>query len=218
MENRPQAIDLLIFDLDGTLVNTLQDIANALNYSLTRLGKTELPVEKIKQYVGEGFRKFLERAISTPTDSEVEQGLAFFRGYYAEHICDFADTYPGIPEILQHFASRKKAVLTNKPEDFAVPILQRLQIKDHFDVIVGSKTGFKHKPEPDGVLQIIERLNVSPRKTVIIGDSESDIAAGKAAGIYTCAVHYGFRSAETLRAFHPDFEISKPVELKDVFI
>lgn len=218
MKNRPQAIDLLIFDFDGTLVNTLQDIANALNYSLMRLGKAELPVDKIKQYVGEGFRKFLERAISTPTDNEVEQGLAFFRGYYAEHICDFADTYSGIPEILQHFASKKKAVLTNKPEDFAVPILQRLHLKDFFDEIVGSKPGFKHKPEPDEILQIIERLNASPRKTVIIGDSEGDIIAGKAAGIYTCAVHYGFRSAETLRAFHPDFEISNPVELKEIFI
>lgn len=218
MENRPQAIDLFIFDLDGTLVNSLQDIANALNYSLIRLGKTELPVDKIRQYIGEGFRKFLERAISTPTDNEVEQGLAYFKSYYAEHICDYADTYPGIRGILQHFASKKKAVLTNKPEDFAVPILQTLQIKDHFDKIVGSKAGFKHKPEPDGILQLIEHLNSPPRKTVIIGDSESDIIAGKAAGIYTCAVHYGFRSPETLRALHPDFEIGKPIELKEIFV
>ena len=93
-----------------------------------------------------------------------------------------------------------------------------MHIIDHFDEIVGSKAGFKHKPEPDEVLQIIERMNVSPRKTVIIGDSESDIMAGKAAGIYTCAVHYGFRSAEELRGFQPDFEIGNPLELKEIFI
>jgi phosphoglycolate phosphatase len=218
MDTQKYEVDLLIFDLDGTLVNSLQDIANALNYSLRQLGTSELPLTEIRRHVGEGFKKFLEHAIGNPTEQEIEKGLVFFRQYYAEHICDYSETYPGIAEVLNHFAGKKKAVLTNKPEDFAIPILEILNLKDHFPEVVAGNTGIPLKPEPDGIFLILNRLNSLPERTVIIGDSAHDVLAGRAANVYTCAALYGFQSREIFENLAPDIKINHPLELKNRLI
>jgi phosphoglycolate phosphatase len=215
MNHKKYEVDLLIFDLDGTLVNSLQDITGALNHALRRLGKIELPLSEIRQYIGEGFKKFLEYAFGNPTDREIEDALSFFRQYYAEHICDYSKPYPGIVEILEYFADKKKAVLTNKPADFALPVLEILKLKDFFGEVVAANSGIPLKPEPDGIRLILNRLNVSPARTVIIGDSANDVLAGKAANVYTCAALYGFHRPETLEDLAPDMTINDPLELKN---
>jgi phosphoglycolate phosphatase len=205
--------DLLIFDLDGTLVDTRRDLANAVNYALRQLGKDEIDLDTITGYVGDGIRKLLERALGNAVEADLETARQHFRFFYQKHIADFSQLYPGLGDVLQHFQSKKKAVLTNKPQEFTEALLRRLDIYHHFEMIVGGQRNLKLKPDPEGVRLILTRLNASPSQAVIIGDSENDILTGKAAGIATCAVTYGFRPAEKLRALKPDFVVGSPTEL-----
>jgi phosphoglycolate phosphatase len=210
--------DLLIFDLDGTLVDTRRDLANAVNYALQQLGKDEIDLDTVTGYVGDGVRKLLERALGDTAKTALQTAHRYFQSYYREHIADFSQTYPGIRNVLVHFAHKQKAVLTNKPQEFTNALLQRLNIHHHFDIIIGGRPGLKLKPDPEAVRLILSRLNVSPSRALIIGDGENDILAGKAAGLATCAVTYGFRSAEKLLALQPDFVVGVPAELKDLIV
>jgi phosphoglycolate phosphatase len=206
--------DLLIFDLDGTLVDTRRDLANAMNYALHQLGKNALDLQTLTSYVGDGISKLLERALPNPSETDLETVRHHFGQFYFEHIADFSQPYPGVIEVLDHFAGKKKAVLTNKPQEFADALLQRLGICMYFETIIGGQPNLKLKPDPEAILKILNHSAVSPARTLIIGDSENDILAGKASGVVTCAVTYGFRSAEKLSALNPDFMIDEPQALK----
>jgi phosphoglycolate phosphatase len=128
--------DLLIFDLDGTLVDTRRDLANAVNYALRQVGKNEIDLDTITGYVGDGMRKLLERALDGAVEVELETARRHFRLYYHEHIADFSQLYSGMEDVLQHFQFKKKAVLTNKPQEFTDALLQRLDIHHYFEMIV----------------------------------------------------------------------------------
>jgi phosphoglycolate phosphatase len=208
--------EVLIFDLDGTLVDTRHDLANAVNNALQEIGKEALAVEMITRYVGDGINKLLERALGNATADEFDKTRQHFRRYYAEHLTDFSQLYPSVREVLGYFHYKKKAVLTNKPQEFTEALLQRLGIHHHFEVIIGGQPDSKLKPDPEAILTILQRFDVPPRRAVIIGDGENDILAGKAAGIYTCAVTYGFRPAEKLLALQPDFIVRDPRDLKNL--
>jgi phosphoglycolate phosphatase len=210
--------DLLIFDLDGTLVDTRRDLANAMNYALCQLGKNALDLQTLTSYVGDGISKLLERALPNSSETDVETVRQHFRQFYFEHIADFSQPYSGMIEVLDHFAGKKKAVLTNKPQEFAEALLQRLGICKYFVTIIGGQPNLKLKPDPEAILKILNHLAILPARTIIIGDSENDIWAGKASGAVTCAVTYGFRSAEKLLALNPDFVIDEPQALKTFVI
>jgi phosphoglycolate phosphatase len=212
--NLKYEIDLLIFDLDGTLVDTRRDLANAVNYALKQTGRNEIALEMVVGYVGDGTRKLLERTLGNVTETELEIFLQHFRQYYFDHIADFSRPYDGTIEVLDHFAMKKKAVLTNKPQEFADELLQRLEICKYFEIAIGAQPNLKLKPDSEGVLKILHPLEVQPARAMIIGDSENDILAGKAARILTCAVTFGFRPAEKLLPLNPDFFINEFLELK----
>jgi len=207
--------DLLIFDLDGTLVDTRRDLANAVNYALRQMGRNEIDLETMTGYVGDGIRKLLERALGSAAESEVEIARQHFRHFYFDHIADFSKPYPGIPELLEYFSGTKKAVLTNKPHEFTEALLQRLEICGYFEMIIGGQPNLKLKPDPEAVLKILHHLQVAPSRAIMIGDGENDILAGKAAMMKTCAATYGFRPPEKLSALQPDFVIHRPLELKN---
>ncbi|MGH7451589.1 MAG: HAD family hydrolase [bacterium] len=217
MKNKYVA-DLLIFDLDGTLVDTRRDLANAVNQALRQLGKDEIDLDTITGYVGDGVRKLLERAIGNAAETELEIARRHFRSYYHEHIADFSQPYPGVREVLEHFAHKQKTVLTNKPQEFTEALLQRLDMRRHFAMVVGGQPHLKLKPDPEAVFKILYRFNLSASRALIIGDGENDILVGKAAKIVTCAVAYGFRPVEKLRALQPDFVIEAPAELMDLIV
>jgi len=210
--------ELLIFDLDGTLVDTRRDLANAVNYALRQLGRNELGLKTLTSYVGDGLRKLLERALDDPSDSELESARQHFRHFYKEHVADFSQLYPGMLEALENFNDKKKAVLTNKPQEFTDALLQRLEICKYFEFVIGGQPNLKLKPDPDGALKILAHLAAPPSRTIIIGDGENDILAGKAAGIITCAATYGFRPAEKLLALAPDFVVDEPMALKNFIV
>lgn len=210
------AADLLIFDLDGTLVDTRRDLANAVNYALRQLGKNEVEVDTVTGYVGDGVRKLLERALGEAAKTELETALQHFRSFYHEHVADFSQPYPGIREVLEHFADKQKAILTNKPQEFSEALLQRLDLRRYFAMVVGGQPDLKLKPDPEAVFKILYHFNLPASLALIIGDGENDILVGKAAKIVTGAVAYGFRPAEKLRALQPDFVIKAPAELMDL--
>lgn len=211
-------VDLLIFDLDGTLADTLQDLANALNFALTQLGRESLSLEKIRQYIGDGVVKFLERAIHNPRPEEIESALRSFREFYQVHLTEFTRLYPGAQEVLLHYAGKKKAILTNKPEEYALPLIERLGLHSYFDLIIAGNGRRALKPDPQGIREILEKTAVPAQQAVMIGDSENDVLAGQAAGCLTFFAAYGFRNPERVLPLHPDFWADNLPALKSLFI
>ncbi len=206
-------IDLLVFDLDGTLIDTGRDLANAVNFALQQAGKDILPMEKIISFVGDGARTLLTRALDQPTAEDLQLAMRHFRAHYAAHLADFSKPYPGITDVLAHFRAKKKAVLTNKPHEFTLPLLERLRLSQAFDFIQGGQAQLPLKPDPQSLQNILSHLKVEAARALMIGDGENDILAGKAASAKTCAVTYGFRPKENLLALAPDFVIHAPLEL-----
>jgi phosphoglycolate phosphatase len=218
MTNSKRDVDLLIFDLDGTLIDTRRDLANAVNFALRQLGKNGLDLDTLTSYVGDGVSKLLERALANPSEAEFEIARRHFRYFYFAHVADFSQPYPGVLDVLNHFSNKKKAVLTNKPQEFTEALMQRLGLAPYFDKVIGGQPTLKLKPDPEAIVKILAHLDVPAAKAVIVGDSENDILAGKASGIVTCAVTYGFRRKEDLLALLPDFVVDHPDELKNLFL
>ncbi|MFQ5605251.1 MAG: HAD family hydrolase [bacterium] len=210
-------IDLLIFDLDGTLVDTRQDLANSVNYARSKFGCKALPLEQVMQYVGNGLHKLIQRSLPEDSHDEIDRAIGFFREYYGEHLLDYSTTYPGVQEVLRHFYDKKKAVISNKPVDFCRIILHGLGLKSNFDVILGGDSLTIMKPDPEPIFHVLKTLQVRPNKAVMIGDSSTDMQAGKQAHVYTCGVTYGYRKKEILDQFNPDFMIDELSALKEKF-
>lgn len=211
-------IDCLIFDLDGTLVDTKKDIADSANKALVDLGLNTVPDEVVHSFVGKGISNLMEGCLGVERASEVDEAVRLFRQHYKENLTTFSHLYPGVSDVLSHFASKKKAVLTNKIESFSTLILEDLNVMKHFEVVWGGDTGPEMKPDPLGIETVLNRLNVSKEKTILIGDSTVDIQTGKNAGVKTCAVTYGFDSKETLQKAQPDYVIDSMKEVMDLFL
>ncbi len=214
--NKNLKIDLIIFDLDGTLAETRQDIANAANYMLAKLGLAELPESVITGYVGDGIKKLIERCLADYSNKSTEKAFDFFIEFYSVHLADHTHLYPGIAEFLKQIQSKKMAVLSNKAQKFTEEIIHRLKVNNYFQLIMGSNPQFPKKPDPGSINHIIKTLNSTKEKTIIMGDTKNDILAGQAAGIYTCAVSYGFRSKEELLNYNPDYMIDSIFELQKI--
>lgn len=206
--------ELLIFDLDGTLIDTSLDLAHAVNYALQALGKTPLAIVEVLKMVGDGARTLLTRALGQhPTEEELQLALLKFREHYATHLADHSRLYKGMTEVLAHFHDRKKAVLTNKPHDLTLALLERLELAQEFVLVQGAQASLPLKPDPTGLHGMLRQLQISTAHALMIGDSENDILVGKAAGVRTCAATYGFRPRESLLALAPDYIIHAPHDL-----
>ncbi len=204
-------IKLLIFDLDGTLVDTSKDIANAINHAIKSSGVKPLSVEKIKTMVGYGITKLIENLV--PSHFR-EEALNRFLEHYAEHLLDNTKPYPQVKETLSKLSSYKKAVISNKRERFSMKVLEGTGLLGFFDIILGSDSVVERKPSPIPIFEVLKRTDTSKDEAVIIGDSNFDIEAGKAAGISTIAVTYGYRSKEYLK--EADFMIDAFGELFNI--
>lgn len=197
-------IQLLVFDLDGTLVDSKVDLALSVNAMREHMGLAALPFELIASYVGHGVTVLVRRTLGDQaSDENVQRGLAFFLEYYRLHMLDNTSTYPGVREALDALRDHKLAVLTNKPVNFSREMLTRLGIACCFSHVYGGNSFPQKKPDPVGIRTLMEALQVSPQRTIIIGDSDTDVLTGRNAGVWTCGVTYGF-GAETLRTVPPD--------------
>ena len=203
-------IKLIIFDLDGTLVNSSVDITNALNYAIGPYGIELLTVEKTISLVGEGITRLIEKLVGQNSDLK-DVVLKRFLDYYSKHLADFTLPYPGVRETLEMLGTYKKAVISNKRADLSRGLLETLELSGYFDIIWGSDSVAEKKPSPMPVLEMLKKVACRPDEAVIVGDSNYDIEAGKAAGVRTVAVSYGYRDISLLQ--DADFIIDSMKEL-----
>jgi phosphoglycolate phosphatase len=220
----PHKIKLVIFDLDGTLIDSRLDLVHSVNAALRHIGRSELPDEVIASYVGDGAPILIQRALGGDIvdESVVRKGLEFFLSYYREHKLDHTTVYGGITEALaaiQKSANgvpRKMAVLTNKPVIPSRAIVQALGLGSFFSQIYGGNSFATKKPEPEGAWKLLEESGVQPEQAAIIGDSHVDVLTGRNAGLWTVGVTYGF-APHTLGEEPPDVLVDQPRELAEVF-
>ena len=209
-------ISLLIFDLDGTLVNTLEDIAASVNYTLSRLNSPLLPLDRVRQYVGDGIEMLMARSLGG-RDGRFEDAVSLYKEHHRRNLAVRSTLYPSVKETLEHFKSLPLSVISNKSAEFIGPLLDGLGIGRYFKLIIGADAGLPLKPAPDAVLRILSELRVPKERVAMVGDGTSDVLAGRAAGVLTCAVTYGFRSEDELRKAGPDYVIHELSELKNLF-
>ncbi|NCO83525.1 MAG: hypothetical protein COZ31_02410 [Nitrospirae bacterium CG_4_10_14_3_um_filter_44_29] len=191
-------LELIIFDLDGTLVDSSVDITNALNYAITAYGIKPLAVDDTIKIVGEGLTRLIEKIIGDNNASIKDSALDRFIQYYSEHLADFTKPYPGVTKTLEMLGGYKKAVISNKREALSKKLLEQVGLIKFFDAVLGSDSASERKPSPAPVKKVLEILGVEPHRAIIVGDSNFDIEAGKGAGVTTIAVTYGYRSREML--------------------
>jgi phosphoglycolate phosphatase len=209
-------VDLLIFDLDGTLIESKWDIATAVNLTLADLGLPVRTQEEIFGFVGDGVKRLLRSSVGEENQSRYEEALGAFRGHYLAHCLDRTRFYPGVETVLAHFAGKAKAVATNKSLEYTQKILEGLGGR-HFACVVGGDNGYGLKPEPGMLVKIMEEMEVSRARTVLIGDSTNDINGGHNAGIRVCAVGYGMGNRAKMAACNPDWFIERPEDLMELF-
>jgi phosphoglycolate phosphatase len=191
-------IKLIIFDLDGTLVDTSGDITNALNYALKPYGLRDLTVEDTIKMVGEGITRLIEKLLENERIQMRDTVIKRFLDYYSEHLVDFSTLYPHVRETLEKLNDYKKAVISNKREYLSTRLLDKLDLLKYFDLVVGSDTTSERKPSAIPVIYVFTKLGVNPDESIIVGDSNYDIEAGKKAGLKTVAVTYGYRERQYL--------------------
>jgi phosphoglycolate phosphatase len=206
-------VRLIVFDLDGTLVDSKVDLANSVNYALGVFGFAPLPNETVYSYVGSGASMLIRRSLGSDGGEILPRVLETFLAHYREHLLDTTVLYPGVRESLEgHAGAFEMAVLSNKPVDMTRTILTGLSLTRHFiDVRGGDSFGSK-KPDPEGLLRIMEERGAIPADTLMVGDAVTDVLAGQAAGVATCGVTYGL-GAEGFAEYSPDFTIDRFPEL-----
>ncbi|MGH9469005.1 MAG: HAD family hydrolase [Terriglobia bacterium] len=206
-------IRLIIFDLDGTLIDSQADLASSVNATRARLGLPDLSEQVITSYVGNGVPALVRRALGGgASEAEIQFAVAFFLEHYRLHMLDHTHLYPGVRETLAALASRRMAVLTNKPVNFSRAILAGLKLDSHFADVYGGNSFAEKKPHPAGVLRLLEDSGVTARQALIVGDSRVDVETGRNAGVWTCGVTYGISSG-TLAVVEPDLLVNDLREL-----
>lgn len=213
-DKRFAAVRALIFDLDGTLIDSKLDLALSINATLENMGRAPLPHENIFGMVGSGASVLVQRALGLKdvTDGEVETGLAYFLSYYRGHMLDNTVAYPGVREGLALLENYPMAVLTNKPVNFSRAILDGLGLSRYFRFVYGGNSFEKKKPHPMGVETLLRELGSQPQEAMIMGDSEIDIQTARNSGIWACGVTYGL-GTESLKKFPPDLMLDSLTEL-----
>ena len=206
------SFSLIIFDLDGTLIDSRRDISESVNRMLRALSRPEKTEDEIASYVGNGVHNLIRASLGEANAELADRALNIFQREYDTHLLDHTKLYPGVKEKLATL-SVPKVVLTNKPLAFSEKILDGLGIRQHFARVLGGDMHFPKKPSPDAVYYLAKELNVKLEEILIVGDSPLDIQTGKAAGTQTCAVTYGFGKRDELAAAKPDYLIETFPEL-----
>ena len=193
-------ISVALFDLDGTLVDSLDDLADAVNHMLAGFGRQQLEPVQVRQLVGKGARNLVQRALATSSPEEINRGLAAFTEFNELHIADKSRLYPGVRELLQQLANDgiRMAVISNKQEALSRLILKTLKVDAFFDIIAGGDTFPEMKPSPLPLVRVIDEFNCSPAEAVMVGDSINDIQAGNRAGITTIGCGWGYGESQEL--------------------
>ncbi len=200
---------LVVFDLDGTLVDSVRDLAQSVNDALARLapGAEPLPLESVRSFIGNGARKLMTRSLDAARiEIDVEATLPTFLECYRARMLETTRLYPGVAEALRRLGDRRLAVLTNKPGEMSRAILEALGVASCFFRVLGGGDGLAIKPDPTGLRVLMAEAGARPEETVMVGDSAIDVDTGRAAGARTVGVTYGF-APDSLEAAPPDLMV-----------
>jgi phosphoglycolate phosphatase len=202
-----------VFDLDGTLIDSKLDLVSSVNAMLREMGRAELPTDLVATYIGHGAPQLVASALGpAATDDQRRTGLSLFLAHYQLHKLDATRPYPGVVEALDALAAYPMSVLTNKPTNISVDILQGLGLAKYFRSTYGGDSFEKKKPDPAGALKILQECGVHPAQAAMVGDSEVDVQTARNAGMRAVTVNYGFGVHD--RAAHPaDLYVDSLIDL-----
>ncbi|MDP2912883.1 MAG: HAD-IA family hydrolase [Candidatus Omnitrophota bacterium] len=209
-------IDAIFFDVDGTLIDARTDIANAVNYTLKKLGINERTKKTITSYIGTGVKDLIAKSLGSENTGLADDAIKIFSAYYIEHSADEAILYPHVDETLKFFKDKHKYILTNRYARFADITLRKLGIRNYFMDIIGGDDENCLKPSACVFDSVRPKLKIDKNKAIIVGDMAIDILTGKNSGIKTCWVTYGLGKAEEVRPLRPDYIVNDMIELKGI--
>ncbi len=195
---------LIFYDLDGTLVDTWEDIILSVQHMLRQMGAPALPLEEIVRFVGRGVGHLVASCLKSDDPDQIERGVAAYREFYSRHLLDHARLYPGVKRTLEHFKDRKQAVITNKPNPYSLQILSRLEVEDFFVQIVAGDSVYPRKPDPSSVQAIMQKHRITPKEALFVGDSAIDVQTGRNAGCATVVVTHRFSDEQEIAQAAPD--------------
>ena len=210
-------IDLMIFDFDGTLVSTGTDLANAVNFTLKSIGLDKRTEKEIINFVGDGVKKLIQRALGQSNLHRFEEAMTIFSEYYGEHLLDNTFLYPSIEKVLKNFSEKPKVILTNKRTSFTISIARGLKIDQYFAEIIGEGSTAYIKPDRQLVDGLISKYCAARDKTVIIGDGLNDTILARNSGILSCSLLNGLGKREKLLAEKADYYCEDILEINSLF-
>jgi len=213
-----KSVDLVMFDLDGTLADTGHDLADAVNFTRAHFNLPALPEPVVYANVGLGVEHLLKRSLPEAGEEQFRQVMAVFLERYENHLLDRTVLYPGVAEVLCYFGAKRRAVVSNKMHRLTVALVKGLGVAAQFDAILGGDSVAEKKPHPAMLQSVLEQFHITPANALIVGDGDTDIEAGKRAGVITCGVTYGLGNLDALRVARPDVTIDSIAELADHFV
>ena len=209
------AVDLIMFDLDGTLADTGPDLADSVNYTRAHFQLAPLPEALVYAHVGYGVEHLLKHSL--PQQQPFQEVMRVFLERYEEHLLDKTVLYPRVRDALDYFHDKRRVVVTNKMHRLSVAIIRGLGVEDRFDAILGGDSVSDKKPHPALLHEALRRFEVPARRALMVGDGNTDVEAGKRAGVVTCGVTYGLGSIKDLLAAQPDYVIEDLAQLSNYF-
>jgi len=210
--------ELLIFDLDGTLVDTARDVHFCINETRADMNLPPLTLEEARKSIGPGPNTFVDLVLPSDQKHRLDEFIKKFRACYIDHLTDHSRPYAGIVELLAELQKQgiPLAVATNKPRRYTEKLLRDLDLLRFFSGIFTPDDVASRKPDPEMIVKVLEDMNASAENSLLIGDTDNDILAGKEAGVWTCAVTYGYGPQEVLRNLQPDFMIDRPEDVLEI--
>jgi phosphoglycolate phosphatase len=212
-----KTVDLVMFDLDGTLADTGHDLADAVNFTRAYFDRGALPDQAIYAHVGRGVEHLLKHALPEESPYHFDDVMRVFLDRYEHHLLDRTVLYPGAREILDYFRGKRRVLISNKIERLAVAVMRGLGVDDQFDTILGGDSAAEKKPHPALLNLVLRRFQIPADRALMVGDGDTDIAAGKGAGVITCGATYGLGNKDDLIATKPDFLIENLSQLSVYF-
>lgn len=206
-----------MFDLDGTLADTGHDLAESVNFTRAHFDLAPLAAPAVYVHVGRGVEHLLKHSLPEKAADHFQEVMRVFLEYYEQHLLDRTVLYPGVGDVLNCFSAKRRAVVSNKIHRLTLAIVRGLGVEGCFDAIFGSDSAAEKKPHPALLQAALKKFQLPAARALMIGDSDTDIEAGKRAGVATCGVTYGLGNKDDLRAAQPDILIDDLTELCDYF-
>lgn len=210
-------IDLFIFDLDGTLIDSRKDLANAINFARKQYHLDELEMVTVASHIGHGVKNLINKTFPGLEQKELDRALDIFKKYYEEHCVDETTIYPGVEDVLKYFKTKVMAIVSNKPAPFTKIVLQKKNLDSYFKLVLGEESHPKKKPDPAPLIYVMEKLGGKPETSCMVGDWITDVEAGKRAGMVTVGCLYGIGNQKELRELRPDYLVNSILEIKELF-